>query len=501
MIKASITHTMILPITICFGCQTDPNKTDHPLSETDSPIEPTKLFIDLQPEIWPNTISDGDEIYVALLAINNQDIASISLEEISMWDESGEIMAPAVSEVGEEDIDGDGNLDRIIQFDHDNLSQSGILQDSGRIEIRTNTLSAWDQYNGDTRPTFIFPEPIGEYAVGTKRYEWEDETRPDTNMEELEFRKLSIQIWYPTDKTSIPQNAQPTAHYLHREEGMLFANYLGIFSRYYDYLYSYTYRDSQLSNDQEKWPVLVFSHGYGVQLANQAMFVQNAASAGFIVIGIQHTYYTPITLFSDGTVAGFSGGSETISTTQEVWTADQRFVLDKIEDLNNSDDFFKSRIDIEKMGSFGYSFGGSTAAEVCRTDERILAGMNIDGTFYGDTEQGFDQDFLLVNAANHFDEETRPLLLDSVQGQAYNLILSQAKHSNFDDFAIQEDYIRELLGGANPGLGLGTIDANLAYEIVNQYGNAFFQQHVKGEPNSLLEQDSPWAEADFQEWN
>jgi hypothetical protein len=485
---------MIILIIACNSAQKDQieNHQQHPFSD--------ELVIDLQPNTWPNIITEDAIITVAILGRNGIEPQNILFEDIVISDSDDINISAPIADLGLEDIDGDDVLDRVIEFDYNTLVDAGILQDSGRVIVSIGELSAWDQYIDSDRPFFQFPEPSGEYMVGTIQYEWEDTSRIDETSDELPYRKLPIQVWYPA---KVPSLSQPTDHYLNRDEGISLATGWGIFPRYYDYLYSQTYRRAPLSDIQDSWPVLIFSHGYGVQLSNQSMLVQNIASHGFIVVGVQHTYSTPVTIFQDGTVVStyFNPASSDADELQNMWTKDQQFVLEQITLLADTDPLFLDRIDLNAVGVFGYSFGGSTAAELCRTDSRILAGLNIDGTFYGETEEGFEQDFFLINASSNFQDGTRESLLNSVRGQAYSLTIETAHHSNFDDFAIQGDYISELLGGGNPGLGIGSIDPYLGYDIVNQYILAFFQEHVLGEQSPLLNEAAPWDEVEFTQWS
>lgn len=51
---------------------------------------------------------------------------------------------------------------------------------------------------GQSMPEFIFPQPTGQYAVGTKLFELTDPTRNE--QETGNPRELVAQVWYPSDE-------------------------------------------------------------------------------------------------------------------------------------------------------------------------------------------------------------------------------------------------------------------------------------------------------------
>ena len=57
-------------------------------------------------------------------------------------------------------------------------------------------------------------------------------------------------------------------------------------------------------------------------------------------------------------------------------------MLDELESLNANDPRLGGRLDLDKIGAFGWSLGGSTAAQLCLRDPRCKAGAGFDGTFY-----------------------------------------------------------------------------------------------------------------------
>src|ERR1044071_4504149 len=57
---------------------------------------------------------------------------------------------------------------------------------------------------------------------------------------------------------------------------------------------------------------------------------------------------------------------------------DGHFVLDQLEQLNASDDSFKGRIDLGRIGMIGHFYGGLISALSTGSDSRIKAGASLE---------------------------------------------------------------------------------------------------------------------------
>ena len=228
--------------------------TDSGQTDDDDNTDTGTVLIDLQHGIWPNIISSGDDIVVAVLARNGFEPKQLTTEKISLWNVDGTVSLAASEDLGSEDVDGDGFADHLFGFPY----SPDLFEGSGPIELRANDWSAIDHFVDDTRLSFVYPDLQGPYKVGTATDEWEDTDRPDERTEGVEYRRLPVQIV----SGDVPTSAQPSAHYLKRDESITIANFL-VFSRYFDYLFSHAHLNAPISAEKEAWPVLVFSHGYG----------------------------------------------------------------------------------------------------------------------------------------------------------------------------------------------------------------------------------------------
>ena len=251
------------------------------------------------------------------------------------------------------------------------------------------------------------PEPSGQHAVGRLSYDWVDSTRTDIYAANGEDRReLVVFVWYPAK-----QGAAELAPYLPQPWAPV-ADVLGINvagSR------SHAVLDAALAADDSAYPVLLLSPSGFPPLLLSAI-AEELASHGFIVVGVNHTYETPVTAFADGRVVpanpaaiGGALGPQTGSHTDvfrqrasvcEYKAADLASVADQLERLNSDRaELLAGRLDLERFAALGHSFGGDAALEWCRQDRRCRAAVNLDGALWSDVGRvGLDGPALQVLA-------------------------------------------------------------------------------------------------------
>ncbi|MFD4367101.1 alpha/beta hydrolase family protein [Rhodococcus sp. NPDC058521] len=179
------------------------------------------------------------------------------------------------------------------------------------------------------------------------------------------------------------------------------------------------------SNGDRSLPVVLFSPGFNVPRFLNTVHAEALAARGYVVISIDHTGDALATGFPDGRVvptripdeysdAGLRGAID-------ARVADARFVMGVVDDLSadgTSDavsgqlpDGLASGLDSDKVGMFGHSMGGASAAEVLRVDPRLDAAVNLDGAlFYGSdpspaVTEGVDGPLLSVISSLHADSQ------------------------------------------------------------------------------------------------
>jgi hypothetical protein len=244
----------------------------------------------------------------------------------------------------------------------------------------------------------ILPAPGGPFEVGRVEYDWSDAGRADPlGKEPQQPRKLNVWIWYPGEpspSSKAPAPYLPPAWIAAREQVSGIGTLL---MQSYAHVRSHSTADLALSTAQASYPVLIMQPGLGPVIADYTTLAETLASYGYIVVGSTPTGSASVVVFNDGQVAiGTSQGNlpdsaspveaqRILGSLIQVWAADDGFVLDQVEHLNAADPAgrFIGRIDLNKVGVIGHSFGGATAAEFCHLDSRCKAGVDLDGYLSG----------------------------------------------------------------------------------------------------------------------
>ena len=239
------------------------------------------------------------------------------------------------------------------------------------------------------------PSPGGIYPVGTRIFEWIDSSRTDifVNKDDEFFRKIIVQIWYPganvknvNKKFSYFQNDEKTAAKL--------ASHFSVpkfFVKSAVNLKTHALINIEPKIETTSYPLILFSHGRGGYRHQNSIQCEELASHGYIVVAVNHTYDSFLTIFEDGTSAPYlSQKSEneyddlksTLTTSEklDMRVSDIEFVLEQLDSLVGNGSFFDI-IDMTKVGMFGHSFGGATTIALSNKNSRIIAAIGLDTWF------------------------------------------------------------------------------------------------------------------------
>lgn len=324
----------------------------------------------------------------------------------------------------------------------------------------------------------MFPPPTGPYQVGRTTWHWVDTSRDEVLTDvEGDKRELVVRTWYPAEVEAgaelalatedlSGQGAEELMTIFHMDDSDPVVQSL-------INLRTYVYRDGSVSDGQATYPVLVFSPGYCMFPEDYNTQVEELASHGYIVVGINHPYYSGGTVFPDGRVVAcmdVTGGAIQRGQAQRTYAQDVIFVLDQLERLNTNDPDgrFSGRLDLERIGVIGSSMGGDGAVLAGSLDDRIRAVLSEDGSVPVDYEP-LAQPFLLF--------ATAPRSLPT-QGPNYSVWVTGFAHASFTDYVILTP-------------GIGSIEGKRTVEIVRAYIRAFFDRHLKGVEAPLLDGPSP----------
>ena len=178
-------------------------------------------------------------------------------------------------------------------------------------------------------------------------------------------------------------------------------------------VHGHSIRDAEVSAQPRSYPVVIMRAGASGGVVGYSTLAEDLASHGYVVVGFDAPYRTGLVVFPDGRVMRRTpeNNPELCAEKEQAlqagcmnklltaWTADIAFVLDRLERLNSSDvsGKFTGRLDMTRVGVFGHSFGGATAAQFCHDDSRCKAGIDVDGQPFGSVVQaGIRQPFMFL---------------------------------------------------------------------------------------------------------
>jgi predicted dienelactone hydrolase len=373
-------------------------------------------------------------------------------------------------------------------------------------------------------PERPFLKPAGPYPVGTREFDWVDSTRAEQYTKDPnDRRRVVVQVWYPAGAAGAvgAAGSGDTAKYLLRPNE--FVSRLGAWAARRARTNSVL--DAPVATADAPFPVILYNHG-GMWTRWSATFTTEwLASQGYVVFSVEHFGFNQTAKYPDGTPFA----ADTLALPQEtgdgkkdalsswaflddpvflIWKADAVFTLDQAERLNRESGPFQGTLDLERVGAYGWSFGGALAVQLTVDDPRVKAAVDHDGQLFGSVrEVGTTRPVLQLHHgaddALDFPEKDRPAVRemmalveswDSVararsRADWFAVTIAGTDHGDFSDLALF--YPRQE----------GDTDPRRAHEIINSYTLAFFDHYLRGRPAGLLEQpSSPFAEATVRRW-
>ncbi len=390
----------------------------------------------------------------------------------------------------------------------------GVLytQALGQTQETTGNNKTDNSERNSVEKEILLPTLTGPYRVGRASFHRTDASRAEPfTKDTADHRQILFHIWYP---------AEPT--------GGSVAQYIDvlpddeIFRKSYSFVgierlirtRSHAFTGVKVSGAKKRFPVIIFSHGLGTVSALYAAILENLASHGYIVVGVDSPFFSAALKMPDGRIIRNESQRNRRKGAREeeavIQAQDLIFVLNELERLhkNDSDKRFTGRFDIQRVGVFGHSRGGFAAPHACLLDRRFQACLNLDG--YSLTpavmEKGIRQPYMHIeemapwlppltdeelkkanqtreqaNKETQEAEEERETTFGKMSSGVYLVTVKGATHNSFSNapFISPERY---------SGM---TISPERALAITNAYVLAFFERYLQGRRQPLLKGIAP----------
>ncbi len=273
----------------------------------------------------------------------------------------------------------------------------------------------------------------------------------------------------------------------------------------------------RLPDARSNFPILLYAPGNGGVRDENASTAAELASHGYVVVAIDdidRDQRSP-TAADDWQPLNYDFSSiEAFKTMLQ--TGDRKVrrqaekaltALDRLKACADAD--WRARIQYDRIGFFGFSFGGATAAEAGTFDPRVVAVANLDGDLFGRAAFGdLDKPYLIIltkdavfpvprqiqspNPKIRFEAElmARDLreevrLANRPSGFGFRIL--ESLHENLSDQIFKRRFFKSWL----------LTHPYRVKSIRDAYLLAFFDTYVRDKPSSLLTQrPSPFPEVE-----
>nr|BFE60033.1 hypothetical protein GCM10020063_045590 [Dactylosporangium thailandense] len=332
-------------------------------------------------------------------------------------------------------------------------------------------------------PRLVLPRPTGPYPVGTVALRLRDRSRD---------RELMASAWYPARDP----DRHPRAIWLADAPMRALLGNAGFPPGAVGAPITSGHAGAPVRQSGGRLPVIVYSHEAHDHRADTTIVVQELASHGYLVLTVDHTG-DAFTEFPGGRLLVPIRGDGALGARD--FADDIPFVLDTVERLaaGHNPDADGRRLppgllgapDPRRVGMFGTSKGGTATALAMGTDRRIRAGLSLDGPMEPLITTDLDRPFMLMTA--DFPRSTPPVaqFWSHLTGWRLNVQADGAVHNAYDDYQFLLPQVARAVGMSDAELRgwIGTLDPGRAVRIQQAYPLAFFDQHLRGRRQRLLD--------------
>ncbi|MGW1494761.1 alpha/beta hydrolase family protein [Streptomyces sp. NPDC002402] len=336
------------------------------------------------------------------------------------------------------------------------------------------------------------PRPTGPYAVGRETLHLVDTSRTDHWVPEAGARELMVSMYYPARPGTGTQ-----APYMTTESARLLLEYQDLDKLVPAEVLSGTRTHSATGARPAhgRFPLVVLSPGFTAPRTTISALAEELTSRGYVVATVDHAYEAVGVPFPGGRtlpctaceLAQDEADHEAIANGR---AKDLSFVLDRLTGRHPTWRYARL-IDPKRIGMGGHSIGGAGTASTMALDRRIRAGVNMDGGFAtAPTAAGLGgRPFMLLGTeAGHSpggsSDPTWDRAWRRLDGWKRWVTVAGSGHFAFTDLPV----LGAQLGMSDPAEPL---PGQRAGEITLGYVGAFYDLHLRGIPQPLLDGPSP----------
>jgi dienelactone hydrolase len=324
------------------------------------------------------------------------------------------------------------------------------------------------------------PVPTGSRAVGVTEAVWTDNSRPETHTPELEdHRQVQVLLWYP----AVPETGDPASYVPNLRSisaGLVASGELSAAQVFgLRWVRSHARVNADVDSSSDSYPVIILSPGNATNVEFYGSLAQELASHGYVVVGVNHPYQVAAVELADGSVATYEEDRDIAAKIVER-TLDLSFVIDKLEEESLTRTILDGTADTERLGIMGHSNGGTAAAELCQSDQRIDACLNIDGQAAGGPfgtspeADAPDHPFMFLTKESRLHEVIAARFEEGGRG-TYRVVLPAASHEQFADGDLLQ-----------PGLWPFIRTVDRVHAVSRGFMLAFFDLTLRGADQQVL---------------
>ena len=320
-----------------------------------------------------------------------------------------------------------------------------------------------------------------------------DTSRPDPWVAGVNARELMVSLWYP----AVPSDGRRARYMTPAESGLQLTSrgITGIPQDTLSTVETNAVSDARPAGRQHSLPLVVLSPGFTNSRSTLTALAEDLASHGYVVAGIDHTYESFATAFPDGRVTT-GRARQAPRRGRAFWekvvagrAADVCFVLGELTGAHPAWPG-AALIDPSRMAMAGHSAGGAAAISAMLADSRIRAGIDMDGATHARIpDHGLSLPFLFLGKQSNYTPGSGGAVTTwerdwkLLTGWKRWLLVAGAIHASFTDLALLADQI---------GIDTGAVMSGArSLDITRAYVRAFFDQHLRAEPQVLLDEPSP----------